>query len=550
MKDDFLNLILAFIFAFLVLFLWNHFFPPAQDQEKNYQELSEKQLDNSELLSKEEYIESPRIKINSKSLSGSINLLGLRFDDLILLDYKETTDENSENVRLLNSQISNRYFLELGFISDDTSLMLPDHQSIWQTNDSELSENHPITVFYKNHQIEIQVKIEIDQNYLFKIEQSITNLLNRTIKIKNYSLINRSAQTIDPKSKMSVLHEGFIGSVNQKLEEQPYEKIKDEGKKSFTNSTINWLGITDKYWLTAIIPDNKFNYEGNYRFGIINTQSKFQTDILSEVLELNSKQKLKFNHKLFVGAKKVNILDFYEEKYEISLFDRAIDFGWFYVLTKPIFYFLNFLYKYVKNFGVSIMLLTVIIKIAMFSLSSKSHKSMQKIKKLAPEIERIKSLYKDDKQKIHQETLLLYKRENVNPMSGCLPLIIQIPVFFSIYKVLYVTIEMRHADFFGWINDLSAPDPTNIFTLFGLIQYDMPNFLHLGAWPIIMAITMFFQQMLSPKPADPAQAIFIKFLPLIFLFMFNNFPVGLLIYWSWSNILSIIQQIYINKSSK
>ncbi|MBF8246433.1 MAG: membrane protein insertase YidC [Rickettsia sp.] len=548
MREDFLNLILAFVFSFVILFLWNHFFPNSKVENQITQEITQKEINVNE--QKEEDSDFPRVFFKTNSVFGSINLKGLRFDDLTLSDYQVTTEKNSENVKLLNSDFMNKYFLELGLISDDSSLILPNNQTTWKSDKEELSENCPVTLSYKNKQIEVKIKISVDKHYMFNIEKSITNLSDRSFKVKSYALINKSSKSINSQSKMSILHEGFIGTVNKKLEEKDYEKIKEEEKKSFYNTEINWLGITDKYWLTAIIPDSKFLYNGNYKFGNSNGDGRFQTDILSNTLEIAPQKNVQLNHKLFVGAKKLDLLDQYEEKYNIKLFDRAIDFGWFYILTKPIFYFLNFLYKYVGNFGISIMLLTVIIKIAMFSLSSKSHRSMQKIKLLAPEIENIKKLYANDKQKIHQETILLYKKEKVNPMSGCLPLILQIPVFFSIYKVLYVTIEMRHADFFGWINDLSAPDPSNIFTFFGLFDYQTPDFLHLGAWPIIMSITMFFQQMLNPKPADPTQAIFMKFLPLIFLFMFNNFPAGLLIYWSWSNVLSIIQQLYINKRSK
>jgi YidC/Oxa1 family membrane protein insertase len=345
---------------------------------------------------------------------------------------------------------------------------------------------------------------------------------------------------------VNILHQGMIGAIKGELQEYTYDKIKDEKKHSF-NGEVNWLGITDKYWLAAFVPDQLESYIANYNFAIKQGKDKYQSDFITNEKLIEGGGSFELTHQLFAGPKKVDLLDKYEEKYNIKLFDRAIDFGWFYILTKPIFNAMNYFYSYVGNFGISIMIVTILIKLAMFTLANKSYRSMKKMKKLQPEMERLKQLYADDKARLNQEVMLLYKKEKINPVSGCLPLLVQIPVFFSIYKVLYVTIEMRHAPFFGWIQDLSAPDPTTIFNLFGLLPFTPPSFLMLGVWPLFMALTMFLQQRMSPQPTDPVQAQVMKFMPLMFLFMFSGFPAGLLIYWSWNNILSIVQQFYINK---
>jgi YidC/Oxa1 family membrane protein insertase len=342
----------------------------------------------------------------------------------------------------------------------------------------------------------------------------------------------------------------MIGAVANELQEYSYDNIKDEKKESFSNGIVNWLGITDKYWLAAFIPDGVENYGANYSYSSKSGRDQFQADFISNEKLIESGGSFELTHHLFAGPKKVDLLDKYENEYGIKLFDRAIDFGWFYILTKPIFNAMNFFYSYVGNFGISIMLVTILIKMFMFTLANKSYRSMKKMKKLQPEMERLKELYADDKARLNQEVMGLYKKEKVNPISGCLPLLVQIPVFFSIYKVLYVTIEMRHAPFFGWIKDLSAPDPTTLFNLFGLLPFTPPSFLMIGVWPLIMAATMFLQQKMSPAPTDPVQAQVMKFMPLMFLFMFSSFPAGLLIYWSWNNVLSIVQQSYINKLDK
>ena len=363
--------------------------------------------------------------------------------------------------------------------------------------------------------------------------------------MQSYGLINRKYIAVE--KAVNILHQGPIGCIDENLKEYSYDDIKDKKSEKFAASKVDWIGITDKYWLSSLIPDKSSNYSSNFNYALKQGTERYQVDFISPVQIIKPGENFSIKSRIFAGAKKVDLLDKYEKQYDIKLFDRAIDFGWFYIITKPVFYAMNFFYGYVGNFGVSILIVTVIIKLLMFTLANKSYRSMKKMKNLQPEIDRIKNLYSDDKARLNQEIMALYKKKKVNPVAGCLPILVQIPVFFSIYKVLYVTIEMRQAPFYGWIKDLSAPDPTTIFNLFGLLPFSLPSFLMIGAWPILMAITMFLQQKMSPEPADPMQAQVMKFMPLIFLFMFSSFPVGLLIYWSWNNILSIIQQYYINK---
>ena len=363
--------------------------------------------------------------------------------------------------------------------------------------------------------------------------------------MQSYGLINRKYIAVE--KAVNILHQGPIGCIDKNLKEYSYDDIKDKKSEKFAASKVDWIGITDKYWLSSLIPDKSSNYSSNFNYALKQGTERYQVDFISPVQIIKPGENFSIKSRIFAGVKKVDLLDKYEKQYDIKLFDRAIDFGWFYIITKPVFYAMNFFYGYVGNFGVSILIVTVIIKLLMFTLANKSYRSMKKMKNLQPEIDRIKNLYSDDKARLNQEIMALYKKEKVNPVAGCLPILVQIPVFFSIYKVLYVTIEMRQAPFYGWIKDLSAPDPTTIFNLFGLLPFLPPSFLMIGAWPILMAITMFLQQKMSPEPADPMQAQVMKFMPLIFLFMFSSFPVGLLIYWSWNNILSIIQQYYINK---
>ena len=563
MDNNILNLVAAIILSIIIIFGWQYFYekPRAQkfsEETKAYQEQIKKQKELSAIKAREVKEQDnkkvsdniPSVRIKSSVISGSISTKGLRFDDISLLQYNAEIDDDSPLVKILDSSDSSKsYFVEIGWLSNNQKEGLPNNETVWQADKEELSSNSPVNFYWTNKDgVKFVVTLSIDDDYLFNIKQSIINNSKNPINLQSYALINRIYE--EPEGKIvNILHQGFIGAVNNELKEFTYDKIKDKKKANFAKSNVNWLGITDKYWLAAFIPDQNQLYSSNYSYAIKGGHDRYQADLISNSFLVEPNGDFTLSNQLFVGPKKVNLLDKYEKNYQIKLFDRAIDFGWLYVLTKPMFYSMNFFYKYVGNFGISIMIVTVIVKLLLFGIANKSYRTMKKMKKLQPEMERLKELYENDKARLNQEVMALYKKEKVNPVTGCLPMFIQIPVFFAIYKVLYVTIEMRHAPFYGWVQDLSAPDPTTLFNLFGILNYDPPSFLMIGAWPLIMALTMFLQQKMSPAPTDPVQAQVMKFMPLIFLFMFSSFPAGLLIYWSWNNILSIIQQYYINKSN-
>jgi YidC/Oxa1 family membrane protein insertase len=558
MNHNIVNLVLAIVSSIAIIFGWQHFYEKpklerlAAEHTKYNQQIEEIKttslLEQSLPTKNDDAIPAGgRVIIKSELLSGSISLKGLRFDDLTLLQYKEDLTKNSKDVSLFSrSKEVGTYFAEIGWFASTITTDLPDAGTVWSTDNTELTPTKPVNLSWVNKdKVKFLVTIEMDDNYLFTIRQTTSNNSSRPISVQHYGLILKNHNSNE--KSVNILHQGAIGVINSELHESSYDHIKDKKIEKFSKSSIDWIGITDKYWLASFIPDKTSLYSSNFNYAVKDGLDKFQVDFVSpsEIIEVNNQ--CVRTHRLFVGPKKVALLDRYETEYNIKLFDRAIDFGWFYIITKPIFNAMNFFYRYVGNFGLSILIVTIIIKLIMFTFANKSYRSMKNMKKLQPEIERLKALYSQDKVKLNQEIMTLYKREKVNPISGCLPMFIQIPVFFSIYKVLYVTIEMRHAPFFGWIKDLSAPDPTSIFNLFGLLPISLPGFLMIGVWPIIMALTMFLQQRMSPEPADPVQAQVMKFMPLIFLLMFSSFPAGLLIYWSWNNILSIIQQYYINK---
>lgn len=549
-SGNIINVIIAILLSIGIMFGWQYFYEKPkiskiakqqQQQKSQIKQVFTTFVDRNDVISTLD-----RVKISSDRISGSISLKGLRFDDLTLLKYKETLSEDSNDVALFSpSSTKDAYFAEIGWLSTE-DVILPNSQTHWHADNTEITPDKPVNFRWTNPQgIEFIVTISIKGHYLFNIQQIIANNTDKQLTIQYYGLINRNYEYKE--QLLTILHQGPIGTINDQLQERSYDKIKDNKLEKFAQGIVNWIGITDKYWLTAFIPDQSKVYNSNFNYVSQNSINKFQVDFISTKQIIESRSKGAINHMLFAGAKKVDLLDSYESNYNIKLFDRAIDFGWFYVLTKPLFNLMNFFYFYVGNFGLSILLVTVMIKLLMFSLANKSYRSMKQMKQLQPEIERIRTLYTNDKIKLNQEIMSLYKTKKINPISGCLPLLIQIPVFFSIYKVLYVTIEMRHAPFFGWIKDLSAPDPTSIFNLFGLLPFSPPSFLMIGAWPIFMAITMYLQQKMSPTPADQTQAMVMKMMPWVFLVMFSNFPAGLLIYWSWNNVLSIMQQYLINK---
>jgi YidC/Oxa1 family membrane protein insertase len=551
------NLILSIILSIAIIMGWQYFYERprlhnlTQQARQHHQEnhpVKDEQKKHIQVATLEESLaQTPRVKIQNANLAGSINLSGARFDDLVLLNYKNDLQEE-QNVRLFApNNTSASYFAEIGWHCSDTAIKLPNSSTLWSLSHNEGDDLlRQVSLNWRNEDgVEFIINVKLDEHYMLFLEQKIHNHGHQTFHVKPYALINRNY--LAAKSD-TILHAGGIGVIDDQLKEYSYNKLQEDGWQSFKQRYGQWLGITDKYWLTAFIPGSNQLSCIDFKHASQNGFDVFQVDVLQSAILVEPKGEISVTSKLFAGAKEVKLLDKYAKEYNIKLFDRAIDFGWLYVITKPLFYTMSFFYEICGNFGLSIMLVTVLIKLSMFSLSSKSGKSMKRIKELQPEIERLKAKFSKDKLRLNQEMLGLYKRENVNPLSGCLPLLIQIPVFFAIYKVLYVTIEMRHAPFYGWISDLSAADPTSILNLFGLIPFVLPGFLHIGIWPALMSLSMYVQQKIGGQPSmDPAQAQMMKLLPLIFLFTFAGFPAGLLIYWTWSNVLSILQQMYINR---
>lgn len=483
----------------------------------------------------------PRLPVNGARLAGSIALKGARIDDLTMIDYKDTIDEDSPAVTLLSPNgAPNPYFSQFGWVSIG-DLKVPDGNSVWQADHTSLIPSRPLTLTWDNGQgVRFIQVIEIDDAFMLTVTQRVENNSPAAISTHPYG---RIARTHTPDTLgFYILHEGPLAVFNDTLKEVDYDDLV-EGPADATKSVGGWIGITDKYWLTALIPDQKAPFTGTFRYSEINKEDTYQTDIMTQapqVIVPGATAQI-VNH-VFAGAKEVHLLDRYEEQLGIARFDLAVDFGWFYFMTKPLFFVLDYFFKLLGNFGLAILLLTVCVKAIFFPLANKSYKSMSKMKALQPEMTKLRERFGDDRSKMNQEMMALYKKEKVNPASGCLPIMVQIPVFFALYKVMFVTIEMRHQPFFGWIHDLSAPDPMYIFTLFGIIPWDVPQFLMIGIWPVFMGASMYVQQLLNPQPADPVQAKIFLFMPLFFTFLLGSFPAGLVIYWTWNNLLSVTQQ--------
>ncbi len=492
--------------------------------------------------------ESSRVLIETPRLTGSIALRGGRLDDLILPDYRLTTDPESPAIVLLSpAGAPSTYFAEVGWTpARGTDVLVPGPNTQWQAGGGTLGLDTPVTLTWDNGAgLRFSRIYEIDQNYMFHITQRVENTGDASVTLFPYALISRWGT---PEiAGFYILHEGPIGAFQDVLEEEDYEDVEEEG--SFTyEGTGGWIGITDKYWLVALIPDPDSPVRAQFLYTGDAQQAKYQADFTGQdATQLAPGASAEVTSRIFAGAKEVKLLDDYAELYEIQRFDRAVGFRWLYFLAKPLFYLLDFFYQLMGNFGVAILLLTVLIKIVFFPLANKSYRAMGRMKALQPKMTALREQYGDDKQKLQQEMMELYKREKANPMAGCWPMLIQIPVFFCLYQVLFVTIEMRHAPFFGWIVDLSAPDPTTIFNLFGLIPFTPPEMLLIGAWPLIMGVSMYLQQKINPQPADPMQARIMMMLPIIFTFILARFPSGLVIYWAWNNTLSIAQQWVIMK---
>ena len=546
------NLLLAIVASLIILLIFQYLFPTERKMiEENVEAENQiKEVPQEKILDREEIVKNnKRIYFSESSrIKGSISLIGARFDDVILKDYKDTIKPESRQVTLLSpNNTLNPYFVELGWMSQE-NINLPNKNSEWQLIEGkELGTENRITIKWVSPEgIEFFRKIEVDKDYLITVEQKVTNISNKDISLTQYGRINRTGT---PKtSGFYILHEGLIAVLNERLIEIDYDDIIEEGSKSII-SKGGWVGITDKYWLAALIPDQRSRIEGGFK-AVLKNIERYQAQYTSNEIVLEKGETASVKSNVFIGAKEVDLLDKYSNQLSIEMFDRAVDFGWFYVITKPLFLLLHKLSDLLGNVGLSILALTVLIRIVLFPLANKSFKSMSKMKILTPKMTEIRERYKTDKLKMQQEIMALYKSEKVNPLSGCLPILIQIPIFFALYKVLFVTLETRHAPFYGWVKDLSAPDPTTIFNLFGLFNFMPPSFLMIGAWPLLMALTMYLQQKLNPAPPDPLQAKIMSFLPLMFLFLFATFPAGLVIYWTWNNILSIGQQWIIMKKTK
>ena len=559
-------MVLAVILSIVVLFGWQFFYiTPKLQEAKRIESLQKKALEETvkspmasdknalstlenpiEQNTKIVEIEAKRIKINNDKLHGSISTQGARIDDLTLANYKvDNTDDAPEVVLLSPSGNENVYFAESGWLAAGNDTIVPNSQSVWYSEDDELTKDKPVTLTWDNNAgLKFIIEMAIDDNYMFTITKSVENYGQNSESVIPYGLLNRTRKS--DKETFYILHEGALGVLDDVLIEETYADLKDDKKQSYKNAS-GWIGLTDKYWLTAFVPDDKNSFDTNFTYFTRDGKERYQVDYAGQKRDIAQGDKIVVTSNFFAGAKKVSQLDKYGEKLGIPLFDRAVDFGYLYFITKPIFQLLEVFHNLLGNFGLAILLLTVILKILLFPLANKSYVSMHHLKRLQPQIMELKERYKDDKMAMNKAMMELYKEEKVNPMAGCLPILIQIPIFFALYKVLFVTIEMRHAPFYGWINDLSAKDPTSIFNLFGLIPWDPPSMLMIGAWPVIMCLTMILQQKMNPQPADPVQAKVMKMLPYIFVFVFATFPAGLVIYWAWNNILSILQQWLITR---
>jgi YidC/Oxa1 family membrane protein insertase len=551
------RLLIASALCVLIIYLWQVFFvDPMIEEQQAAAKIAEQTIApktdaphvNKQVSRADAIKESKRIELSNGKVNASINLVGARLDDLTLKNYKVTTEKDSPEVVLLSpSQTKEVYFAEFGWLADKgTNIDLPDSKTLWSSNKN---KDGSYILLWKNDQgVTFKVAVSLNADYMFDVKQDVLNQSGKEITLKPYTLISRVQHSADAQN--TLIHEGAIGVFDDKLTEVSFGDLADEGKQDFSGKQTQWIGFSDKYWLTAIIPTEKKGITSNFRMNKQNDQSRYQISLagMSETIASNSSSE--FALKLYAGAKELELLDKYENEYKIKLFDRAVDFGVLYFITKPIFLLLHYFYEMIGNFGVAILILTVFIKLLLFPLAHKGFKGMNKLKDLQPKMTALKEKYKDDSQGFQKALLEMYRKEKVNPMAGCFPILLQIPVFFALYKVLSVTLEMRHAPFFGWIQDLSAPDPLTFVNLFGLIPWDPPTFLSIGIFPLLMAATMYAQQRMNPEPTDPVQAKVMRLMPLLFLFMFASFPSGLVIYWTWSNILSILQQGLIKKMAK
>lgn len=553
---DIKNLVITIILATLIMVAWQHFYErpriaTAQAQQAGIQAEQKKKAPVAapKLAATPSAVDAsanaPRIRISTPSLHGSLSVVGGRFDDLTLATYHEKLDKTSPEVKMFTAATGkDAYFIEIGMLAGNAATPMPNASTRWQTNDSELGVGKPVTLTWNNGAgLTFIRKIMVDEHFMFTVTDSVKNNGAAPVTLYPYGLVSRNYADISKHTIM--MHEGPIGVMSEVLQDVAYKTLRDDGPQKFA-ATRGWLGIADQYWLSAIIPEAGAQFDAEYKKFTRDGIDAYQADIRGQAMELPVGAEKTNTLRVFAGAKVMKQLDAYRTEFNIPLFDRAVDFGTLYFLARPIFSLLSFFQGIVGNFGVAIMLLTLVIKLMLFPLASKSMTAMARMKQLTPKMTELRERHTGDKMKLNQEIMALYKREKVNPVSGCLPILLQIPIFFALYRVLFVTIEMRHAPFFGWVQDLSVMDPSNIFTLFGLLPWGTPSFLHLGVLPILMCVTMVIQQRLNPKPADPIQAAMMNYMPYIFLFLFASFPAGLVIYWVCNNTFSIFQQLYIN----
>ena len=486
-----------------------------------------------------------RVKIENKNIIGSISLKGGVIDDISFKNYKQNLN-NNKNIEFLNpKETKNGYFVETGWTSIGNGIKVPTINSIWTVKGNKiLSENKPIILEWNNGEgIVFKKIVEIDDKYFFKISQEVNNETASSIDLYPYAQITRN-KIPDDIQNFYISHEGFIGVFDEELKEDDYDDI--EENKIVREANNGWFGITDKYWMTALVPEKGKNFKSTFLY-----KNAFKANyILNNPITIKASSSNSNKLKLFIAAKEVETIDTYAANLKIDKLDLVIDWGWFYFFTKPLFFVIDYLFKFSGNFGLAIILITIGIRLLFFPLANYSFRSMAKMKALQPEMVRLKEVHKEDKMKLQQEMMSLYKKEKVNPASGCLPVLIQIPFFFAIYKMLFISLEMRHQPFFGWIKDLSAQDPTSLFNMFGLIPWDPPSFMVIGVWPILMGMTMWLQQKLNPAPTDPIQAKIFMFFPLFLTIILASFPSGLVVYWTVNNILTIAQQWVIMKKTK
>ena len=489
---------------------------------------------------------SARVTIDTPALSGSINLTGARLDDLKLKEYHETVDDKSPIITLFSPADSkDGYFTELGYIGNEASGTVPGPATVWSVKSGEkLTPATPVVLTFTNEKGVVFTRtISVDEHFMFQITDTINNGSGAPVSLSSYGRVTRFNKPTTP--SIYVLHEGFIGVIGEHgLNEVAYGKVEDEAPIQPGKTTTGWLGITDKYWAATIVPPQATPYEAKFAH-FPDGRPRYQADYKQDAITIAPGQSTDLKALVFAGAKQVPLVDGYEKSYSIPQFDLLIDWGWFYFITKPMFKLMDFFFRYFGNFGVAILLTTIVVKALFFPLASKQYASMANMKKVQPKMEELKKKHGDDRMALQQAMMQLYKEEKINPIAGCWPILLQITVFFALYKVIYVTIEMRHAPFFGWIQDLSAPDPTSIFNLFGLLPFDVPPMLLIGVWPLIMGVTMFLQMRMNPTPPDPTQAMLFTWMPVVFTFMLASFPAGLVIYWAWNNTLSIAQQAVI-----